>query len=159
MAAAQITPASDLDVINGNINLHLIEVDKVTQADWVELSYPVLWFMTNDLTGIPEAAPSHPVVAINHGATVTATETSITITTGTKTQWPTTGTSFYVRVDNEIMEVSAWTDTTITVRRGAMGTTAATHADAQNLYVLNSIILGDTTVNKVNILAATRAVS
>lgn len=154
-----MTPVSDLEVVNGNINLHLIEVDKVTQADWIELGYPVLWFMTNDLTGIPESAPSHPVVAINHGATVTATETSITITTGTKTQWPATGTSFYVRVDNEMMECSAWTDTTITVRRGAMGTTAATHTDAQNLYVLNSIIMGDATVNKVNILAATRAVS
>jgi hypothetical protein len=159
MSAAQIVPSSDLDVVNGNINLHLIEVDKVTQADWIELTYPVLWFITNDLTGIPEAAPSHPVVAINHGATVTAAEISITITTGTKTQWPTTGTNFYVRVEDEIMECSAWTDTTITVRRGAMGTTAATHADAKNLYVLNSIIMGDATINKVSILAATRAVS
>ena len=159
MAAAQITPSVDLEVVNGNINLRLIEVNKVTQADWIELSYPVLWFSCMDLTGIPEAAPSYPVVAINHGATVTATETSITITTGTKTQWPATGTSFYVRVEDEMMECSAWTDTTITVRRGAMGTTAATHADAKNLYVLNSIIMGDATVNKVNILAATRAVS
>ena len=157
--AAQITPASDLDVVNGNINLHLIEINKAAQSDWIELDYPVLFFSCMDLTGIPEAAPSYPVVAINHGAEVTASETSITITTGTKTQWPTTGTSFYVRVEDEIMECSAWTDTTITVRRGAMGTTAATHADAKNLYVLNSIIMGDATINRVNILAATRAVS
>ena len=99
------------------------------------------------------------MVVINHGATVTATETSITVTTGTKTQWPATGTSFYVRVDNEIMEVSAWTDTTTTVRRGVMGTTAATHSDGVSMYVLNSIILGDATLSKVNILAVTRAVS
>lgn len=159
MSAAQITPVSDLDVVNGNINIHLIEVDKVTQSDWIELGYPILWFRAEDLTGVVETAALYPVVVINHGATVTATETSITVTTGTKTQWPATGTSFYVRVDNEIMEVSAWTDTTTTVRRGAMGTTAATHSDGVSMYVLNSIILGDATLSKVNILAVTRAVS
>jgi hypothetical protein len=174
MSAALITPISDLSVVNGNADVHLIEINKVTQNDWIELTYPALWFTVTDETGVTEAAtyclgvvndgsniaaPSHPVVAINHGATVTAAEISITITTGTKTQWPTTGTNFYVRVEDEIMECSAWTDTTITVRRGAMGTTAATHADAKNLYVLNSIIMGDATINKVSILAATRAVS
>jgi len=159
MAAAQITPVSDFDSANDNVSIHLLEVNKVTQADWIELSYPALWFATMDLTGVAEAAALYPTTTINHGATVTATETAVTITTSTKTQWPATGTPFYIRVDDEIMEVSEYTDTTMVVRRGAMGTTAATHADGQALYVLNSIILGDATVNKVNIIVATRAVS
>lgn len=157
--AAQITPISDLDTANDNVSVHLVEVNKNAQSDWIELDYPALWFATMDLTGVAEAAALYPTTTLNHGAEVTATETAITITTSTKTTWPATGTSFYIRVDDEMMEVSEYTDTTMVVRRGAMGSTATVHTDGNALYVLNSIILGDATVNKVNILVATRAVS
>jgi len=159
MSAAQLTPTSDLDVVNGNITMHLIEVDKVTASDWVELTYPALWFDVKDLSGVPDPLAVYPTQLCDHADTMTAAETSITIASGTKTTWPATGTHFFVRLDNEIMEVSAWTDTTMTVRRGAMGTTAATHVAATPIYVLNSIVFVGSLVNKITIMVATRAVS
>jgi len=159
MSAAQLTPTSDLDVVNGNITMHLIEVDKVTQSDWVELTYPALWFDVKDLSGVPDPLAVYPTQNCNHGSTMTAAATSITIASGTKTTWPASGTHFFVRLENEIMEVSAWEDEAMTVRRGAMGTTAATHTTSTPIYVLNSIVFAGTLVNKITIMVATRAVS
>ena len=157
--ASQLTPTDDLEVVNGNINLHLIEVDKAAQSDWIELTYPALWFNAQDLAGVCEEEAVYATQNCEHGSTMAATVTSITIASGTKTTWPASGTNFFVRLDNEIMEVSAWTDTTMTVRRGAMGTTAATHTAATPIYVLNSIVLAGAGLQKTTIMVATRAES
>ena len=158
MAATQITPTSDLSVVNGNADVRLIEINKLEQNDWFELAYPALWFTVTDETGVTEAA-TYCLGVVNDGSDVTATATTITFDGATVAQWPATGTAFYIKINNEIMEVSSYSSTVLTVRRGAMGTTASTHTDNDIFYVLNSILLVSANITKCHALVATKAVS
>lgn len=47
-----------------------------------------------------------------------------------------------IRVENEIMRVSAIVGTLVSFQRGVSGTTAATHADAQAIYIGDGITAG-----------------
>ena len=63
-----------------------------------------------------------------NGAIASTTATTVTVdTVDATTVIPSTGA--YVKIDNEILLVTARTATSLTVTRGALGTTAATHAD------------------------------
>lgn len=62
-----------------------------------------------------------------NGAIASTTATSITVDTVDATTI--TNATGYIKIDSEIMAFSARTATTFTVTRGALGTTAATHAD------------------------------
>lgn len=63
-----------------------------------------------------------------NGAVASTTATSLTVdTVDATTVIPSTGA--YIKVDSEIMKCTARTATTLTVVRGACGTTAATHLD------------------------------
>lgn len=157
MSAALITPTSDLSVVNGNADVHLIEINKVTQNDWIELDYPALWFTVTDETGVTEAA-TYCLGVVNDGSNITATATTITFDGATVAQWPATGTSFYIKINDEIMEVSSYSATVLTVRRGAMGTTASTHTDNDIFYVLNSILLVSAAVTKCHALVVTKGI-
>lgn len=152
-----MTPTTDLSVVNGNADIHLIEVNKVTQNDWIELDYPALfaWFTTE--AGLTETS-AYAVGVINETTSITAAQTTITFDGATVAQWPATGTVFYMKVDNEIIEVASYSATVITCRRGAMGTTAATHLEDATLYNLNSIILASADLGKCHGLVATKGI-
>jgi len=63
---------------------------------------------------------------------VSTTETSIDVKhTQTATQMP--ASNFYVKIDSEIMNVSSYTGTTLTVTRAAESTTAASHANGTDV--------------------------
>jgi len=158
MAAAQITPTSILSVVNGNADVYLLEVNKITTDDWIELDFPALfaWFITE--AGVSETS-RYATGKVNDAATVLAADTTITFDGATVAQWPATGTAFYIKMGTEIMEVASYTATVMTVRRAAMGTTAAIHADDADFYVLNSIILDGADVGKCHGIAVTKAVS
>jgi hypothetical protein len=68
---------------------------------------------------------SLPSTAINDGSGLTASATSVTVDSAAS--FSNTG---FLKIDDEIMEYTAKTSTTFTgLIRGALGTTAATHAD------------------------------
>ena len=68
---------------------------------------------------------SLPSTAINDGSGLTASATSVTVDSAASFS-----NSGFVKIDDEIMEYTAKTSTTLTgLIRGALGTTAATHAD------------------------------
>ena len=68
---------------------------------------------------------SLPSTAINDGSGLTASATSVTVDSASS--FSNTG---FLKIDDEIMEYTAKTSTTFTgLIRGALGTTAATHAD------------------------------
>jgi hypothetical protein len=68
---------------------------------------------------------SLPSTAINDGSGLTASATSVTVDSAASFS-----NSGFIKIDDEIMEYTAKTSTTFTgLIRGALGTTAATHAD------------------------------
>lgn len=61
---------------------------------------------------------------------------------------------FKIRVDQELMEVTAVTPTTLTVTRGIDGTTPAAHGLAQQVYLHMSSSIGDTIRNAPRFLGS-----
>jgi len=155
MAVALLTPVSDHGTVNDNIDVRMIEVEKVTQNDWIELDYPALWYYFKTEAGLTETAV-YALGVINETTSITATQTTITFDGATVAQWPATGTHFYMKVDNEIIEVSSYSATVITCRRGALGTTPATHLENAILYNLNSIVLASADIGRCSGLVATK---
>ena len=154
MSAAEMTPSSDISVVNGNFDIHLVGVTKATADDWIHVDYPVLEMHFSSPAGSDETAK---YLATTINGDITAAATSVVATA--VTSFPTSGESMYIKVDAEIMEVSAWATLTLTVRRGAMGTTAATHTSGAALYVLTTIVLDGTVTGLMYGTLATRAVS
>ena len=153
--AAEMTPAADRSVVNGNFDLHLVEVAKVTQNDWIEVSYPVLSMYGSDSTGADEA-----LVYLATTITEALTDTTGTaVVVAAATNFPTSGDPMYIKVDSEIMEVASWDTLTLVVRRGAMGTTAATHSDDAPCYVMNVLTLAGSNTGYMSCVLASRAVS
>lgn len=155
MAVALLTPVSDYGTANDNIDVRMIEVEKVTQNDWVELTYPAFWYYFKTEAGLTETA-TYAVGVINDGSDITAAATTITFDGATVAQWPATGTHFYMKVDNEIIEVSSYTGSVITCRRGALGTTAAIHLDNAIMFNLNSIVLASADLGRCSGMVATK---
>jgi len=153
--AAEITPNDDRSAVNGNFDVRLVEVTKATQNDWVELSYPVLSMYGSDSTGADEGL-------IYQATTITE---ALTDTTGTAvvvaaaTNFPTTTDPMWIKVDSEIMEVVSWETLTLVVRRGAMGTTAATHLDDAPCFVLNVLVMASANVGLSCLTVTSRAKS
>jgi len=154
MAASAITPVSDLDTANDNITVHLIEVDKLVADDWILLEYPALFAWFTAESGVTETS-RYVATTITEDLTAAETDVDVTAVTG----FPTSGSSNYVKINTEIMEVSSWSTLTLTVRRGAMGTTAQTHANGEDIFCLNSIVLDSDAIEKCHGIIATRAVS
>ena len=152
--AAAITPVSDLDTANDNITIHLIEVDKLAADDWILLEYPALFAWFTAESGVTETSR---FVATTISADLSATATTIAV--AAVTGFPASGSSSYVKINTEIMEVASWSGTTLTIRRGAMGSTAQTHASGEDIYAINSIVLDSSTIEKCHGIVATRAVS
>lgn len=72
---------------------------------------------------------------INEGGTFSATDVTLTVTDGTKF---TAGDG--IQIDNEILRVSSITGNDLTVVRGIQSTTATTHTDATDIYIIGPAI-------------------
>lgn len=68
---------------------------------------------------------------INEGAEFSSTDTTLTVTTGTKF---TAGD--YIQIDDEVLYVSAVATNDLTVSRAQVGTVAAAHDDGSTIYIL-----------------------
>lgn len=68
---------------------------------------------------------------INESGTFSATDTTLTVTTGTKF-----AAGDYIQIDDEVLYVSAVATNNLTVSRAQVGTVAATHTDGSTIYIL-----------------------
>lgn len=148
MAAAAIKNATVMKVYGYKV----ATIAKVTQADWTILPEAGIYLLASHLsTWAPETITFNTVTAGDAVASTTATSIGYdTATAGTRTSG-----GYYVLNANtgEIMYViaddgSASTSGTLTVQRGALGTTAVNVGASDVFYILNSVILGSTTVGK-----------
>lgn len=69
---------------------------------------------------------------INEGGTFSASDTTLTVTTGTKFR-----AGWFIEIDSEVLKVTAVATNNLTVTRGQMGTTAADHADSSVIYIID----------------------
>jgi hypothetical protein len=135
---------------------------KAAQSDIVNFTYPGVMVISghtftavaDTVTNVIEPFTYGTLKASAAFATVTTT-TGITYDNATATRLlpyylmnATSGEILYVTADTG----AASTTGSLTVRRGALGTTAAAIADNAPFYVLNQIILGGTSVGKVTLL-------
>jgi len=88
-------------------------------------------FTINDLIRVIKTSNSN-TTTINEGGTFSDADTTLTVTSGTNF-----ATGEFIKIDNEILEVTGKSTNDLTVRRGALGTTAASHADGATVTELN----------------------
>lgn len=146
MSAAEITPVS-LSALQSNVELVHIDFDKVTQADWLLFEQPVGFFWVQDETGATEVA-LYSAALVNNASNITAIATTITYDGATAAELPATTENMYIKCGTEIMKVTSYTSTVFIVVRGALGTTATTHANDDPVFCLNSITLPSAVVGK-----------
>ena len=148
MAAANI--AKTVFNYNGIIPV-VFSLTKVTQADWsVFGDYPgVMCLCANMYTGALVGTLSYGVATILSGSSYTATTTTIQVTSATITR---VAPYYILTTSGEIMMVLSETAagnaaSTLTVKRGCLGTTAsATGVVSTNtVYIMNIVFWGDTT--------------
>lgn len=88
-------------------------------------------FTVNDLIRVIKTSNSN-TTTINEGGTFSDADTTLTVTDGTNF-----ATGEFIKIDNEILEVTSKNLNDLIVRRGALGTTAASHADGATVTELN----------------------
>lgn len=149
MAAAKITPTLIEAVPNLGTRLVVVEIVKATQHDWVIFPSPVGFMHLNLPTGAAETY-TYAVGAVDEEVTnVGASDTSFNYDGTTSGQLPASGADFWILVDKEIMKVTSYNATTMTVLRGRLGTKAANHTNDAVIYVLNTVKLGGSTTGIV----------
>ena len=136
---------------NGNIPV-IYSFTKVSTSDWVVFGdYTGVIDCRGTLyTGADEATLTYGTAAVdNSGTAYTATTTSIVIKSGVITRVP----PYYIlTTSGEIMMVLSETAagvaaSTLTVKRGCLGTTASATgvANSNTLYIMNIIVFGAAT--------------
>ena len=149
MTAASI--AKTVFNYNGNIPV-IYSFTKASTADWVVFGdYPGVIDCRGTLyTGADEATLTYGTAAIDNSSTAyTATTTAIVIKSGVITRVP----PYYILTTaGEIMMVMSETaagsaGSTLTVKRGCLGTTASATGVANNntVYIMNIIVFGAAT--------------
>jgi hypothetical protein len=140
---------------NGDVPV-IFSFTKVTQADWLVFGdYPGVINCRGTLyTGADEASLTYGTAAINNGGTAyTATSTSIVIQSGTITRVP----PYYIQTTSgEMILVLAETAagsaaSTLTIKRGCLGTTASATglANTNTVYIMNIVVFGAATTGLV----------
>ena len=149
MTAAEITEK----VFNYNGEIPVVfRFVKANTADWVVFGgYPGVINCRGTLyTGADEATLTYGTAAINNSGTAyTATTTSIVIASGAITRVP----PYYIQTTSgEIILVTSETAannaaSTLTVKRGCLGTTASATgvANSNTVYILNIVYFGAAT--------------
>ena len=87
-------------------------------------------FTVNDLIRVIKTTNSN-TTTINEGGTFSSADTTLTVTSGTNF-----AVGEFIKIDSEILEVTGKSTNDLTVRRGALGTTAASHADGATVTEL-----------------------
>jgi hypothetical protein len=157
--ASNITTKYDFQVMH--LVPSIVFVAKAAQADYFSFTnYPgviplnaITFTIVNNTTSCVNDTVTYGGAKVNNASTAyTATTTSVVIDGCVGTRLP----PYYVlTASGEIMYVTAdstptTTSSTLTVRRGALGTTASATGLADNdpLYVLNQVVMDSSSVGK-----------
>jgi len=156
MTVADLTTKVDFQMMH--LVPDVVMVTKVTQSDWINFKYPGVWVLNGGsvFTSVADTV-TNSAETITYGtmkstaAYATVTTTSIVVDSGSITRLlpyyilnGTTGEFMLVTGDSAPGSAGA----TLTVRRGALGTTATAIADNAPLYVMNQIFLGSANCGK-----------
>ena len=95
--------------------------------------------------------PSGTSSTINEGATFTDSDGTLTVTSATALAG---GTNSYVRIDDEILRITAVAGNDLTVERGVLGTTAAAHTDSSTV-TLQTVTNQKTQINETTATGVT----
>ena len=85
--------------------------------------------MTSALVWLPDSGATDSTAVINEGAEFSATDTTLTVDDGTQFV-----ANQLIKIDDEVLYVTAVATHDLTVTRGQAGTTAAAHDDASAIY-------------------------
>ena len=142
-----VTDATDIDVNDLlKINDEIIKVTAVSGTDLTvdraQLATTAVLHPASSQIMLIEPSTSSPIS--NAGVTITDSATSIPVTSAATLGATVNG---YVRIDDEILQVTAIAGNTLTVTRAVLGTAAAAHTDGVD--VTRQIVTADkTTVNE-----------
>lgn len=148
MAAAEMTLDSKKNVLFNELDLLEVQVEIKTTADWVIFEHPVGFCAFNLPTGAV-TTQAYATAAVNLVAGYEATDIEIAYDGATAGQFPDSGDDFWIQIGTEIMKVTSYTDTVLTVARGQKGTTAAAITNDAVIYVLNTVVIAASTVGLV----------
>lgn len=149
MAAAEMTPTIIEAVPNCGAKLETVSVDIETTGDWVIFPKAVGFSYFTLPTGAI-TTQAYAVAAVDEAvAGVVVADTDFEYDGSTAGQFPDSGDEFYIQIGTEVMKVTSYTSTTFNVIRGAMGTTAAIHANNAVIYILNTVVIAAGTVGTV----------
>lgn len=148
MAAAEMTPSGFKNVLFNELELEEVQVTLATTGDWVIFDQPVGFMAFNLPTGAV-ATQAYAVAAVNLVDGYEAADTEIAYDGATAGQFPDSGDDFWIQIGTEIMKVTSYTSTVLTVMRGQKGTTAAAIANNDVIYVLNTVVIAASTVGLV----------
>lgn len=121
-AVTKVTVTEAATLLNGAIGTAgatTISVDGLTN------------FSINDLIRVIKTSNSN-TTTINEGGPFSDADTTLTVADGAQF-----AIGEFIKVDNEIMEITGKATNDLTVRRGALGTSAAAHADGATVTELN----------------------
>ena len=129
----QITAISGLDVgvLRGQLNTAAVSHAAGSQITLVEIA--------------------GTATTVNEGSTFTSGDTLLTVTSA-----PTLGVTnnAYIRIDDEILQVTGIAGNDLTVTRGALGTAASAHTDGVGVDLI-SVVANKTTINEETVTGVT----
>ena len=142
-----VTSTTDFDVADLLlIDAEIMAIGSVTGNDAVVTRAQL------QTSGVSHAAGSQVTLietsgtssTINEGGTYTDSDTTLTVASASTLG---AGTNSYIRVDDEILQVTGVVGNNLTVTRGALSTTAAAHTDGSTVTLL-TVSTNKTTINE-----------
>ena len=127
---------------------------KAAQNDYIVFSDPVGVVVVNQADGTVDTV-AYASMKVNDASGWAASDTTLTYDGATAAQLPSE--NGYIMCGSEIIFYTAGGATTggnlTGCVRGCFGTTAASHSDNADVYILNTVVLGDTVTGPVRGIA------
>jgi len=142
-----VTSSTDFDVADVLlIDSELLVIQSVSGSDVVVLRGQLSTSAVSHAASAPitliEAAGTSST--INEGSTFTDSDTTLTVTSAAALGG---GTNSYIRIDDEILQISGVAGNDLTVVRAQLGTTATSHTDGSTV-TLQNVTSQKTTINE-----------
>lgn len=134
------------------IDAEILKITAVSSNDVTVLRGQLATAATSHAAGtsVTLIEPQADATTINEGATFSSSDTTLTVTNAVPLN---VAINSYIQIENEILQVTAISGNNLTVTRGQLGTTAATHADAtavtKLIVTVSATQLNETTVTGI----------
>jgi hypothetical protein len=142
-----VVSATDFDVNDLLlVDSELLSIQAVSGSDVTVLRGQLATSAASHATAatITLIEPAGTSSTVNEGSTFTDSDATLTVTSATTLGG---GTNSYIRVDDEIMQITGVSGNNLNVTRGLLGTTAAAHTDGSNV-TLQLVTAAKTEINE-----------